>query len=76
MAEDHLSVLGLDAERLEQCRCGVPQIVQPDRPQTVGLADAGERPVDVPRLDPAKCQTSAPARFREKTAPRTATGNR
>lgn len=51
VAEDDLSILGRDAERLEQRSRGVPQVMQPDSAQTVVLADTGERPVNVARLD-------------------------
>jgi hypothetical protein len=40
-----------NAERLEQCGSGVPQVVKADLAQTGGLAEAFERPAQIARTN-------------------------
>jgi hypothetical protein len=51
MAEDHLRVARRYAQLLEQGRGGVPQVMDPDHPELVVVADAAEGPDQVPGFD-------------------------
>jgi len=51
VAEDELSIAGRNTQVLEQCGCGVSEMVQFDVAEPVAGADAVERPGKVARFD-------------------------
>ena len=55
MAEDHLSVLWRYGKLLKQRRGGVAQCVNADTADAVVIADSGEGPDEVARLDRTPC---------------------
>ena len=51
MAKDDLGVTCWNMQRLEQRRNGMPDVMNLDQADVVGLSDPAQRPDEVPRFD-------------------------